>query len=235
MRITIVGHNTLLLETNGLRILTDPYFGPTGNAAYKRLNPPVKNREELLDTDIVLVSHNHWDHIDSQFFHMLPDTTRILSPWLTAWETKLLGAKNISGLKAWQSLSFGEVKVTAVPAIHVVTTVGYVIESEGLQIYFAGDTFYGEFLEEIGRRFTLDVALIPVTTYKPPMTMGEKEAVQATRDLAPRLVIPIHLGLAPRMTFLRTDHSPDGYVRGLRQAGLETKVIMLKDGDSWES
>jgi N-acyl-phosphatidylethanolamine-hydrolysing phospholipase D len=235
MRITIIGHNTLLIETNGLRILTDPYFGPTGNAVYKRLHPPVKSRENLLDIDIALVSHNHWDHIDSRFFHMLPAGVRILAPWLTAWETKLLGAKNVTGLKSWQREDFGKTAVTAVPAIHLVTTCGYVIESEGMQVYFAGDTFYGPFLQEIAQRFQLDVALIPVTTYKPPMTMGESEAVRATRDLAPKRVIPIHLGLTPRMVFLRTPHTPQGYIRGLRRAGLDTEVILLQDGETWQS
>ena len=80
MRITIIGHNTVLIETNGLRILTDPYFGSTGNAVYMRLQPPVKTREDLLDIDLALVSHNHWDHIDSQFFHMLPATSAHLRP-----------------------------------------------------------------------------------------------------------------------------------------------------------
>ncbi len=235
MRITIIGHNTVLIETNGLRILTDPYFGPTGNAIYMRLQPPVKTREELLDIDLALVSHNHWDHIDSQFFHMLPATARIFAPWETAYETKLLGAKNVTGMKTWQSEAISDTQVTAVPAVHLVTTVGYVVESEGQWVYFAGDTFYGSFLKEIAARFRLDVALIPVTTYKPPMTMGEKEAVQATRDLAPQRVIPIHLGLTPRMPFLRTRHTPQGYIRGLRQAGLETEVILLKDGESWQS
>ncbi len=235
MRITIIGHNTLLIETNGLRILTDPYFGPTGNAVYMRLNPPVKTREDFLDIDIALVSHNHWDHIDSRFFHMLPSGTRIVTPWLTAWETKLLGAKTICALKTWQRQEFGETAITAVPAIHLVTTCGYVIESEGMQVYFAGDTFYGPFMRQIAERFQLDVALIPVTTYKPPMTMGEKEAIQATRDLAPKRVIPIHLGLTPRMAFLRTDHTPEGYIRGLRKAGLETEVTLLSDGQTWES
>ena len=235
MRITIVGHNTLLIETGGLRILTDPYFGPTGNAVYMRLNPPTRTREELLDIDIALVSHNHWDHIDSQFFHLLPQSARIIAPWLTAWETKLLGAKNIVALKTWKSADFGETRITAVPAIHLVTTAGYVIESENRRVYFAGDTFYGPFMQEIGTHFALDVALIPVTTYKPPMTLGEKEAVLATRDLAPKLVIPIHLGLTPRMPALRTDHTPEGYIRGLRQAGLHTEVRLLKDGETWES
>jgi L-ascorbate metabolism protein UlaG (beta-lactamase superfamily) len=235
MKITVIGHNTLLIETGGLRILTDPYFGPTGNANYQRLAPPVRSREELRDVDLVLASHNHWDHIDPQLFALLPPSTPVVAPWLTAWETRGLGAKTVHPLKTWKTTTFGSVQVSAVPAIHLVPTTGFVIESEGLCVYFAGDTFYGHFMRRIGDRFALDVALIPVTTYKPPMTMGEVEAVRATRDLHPRLVIPIHLGLTPRQAFLRTDHSPEGYVRRLRAAGLDTPVTVLHDGEAWQS
>ena len=62
MRITMIGHSTVLIEAGGMKILTDPYFGTWGNPAYKRLAPPARKREELRDVDLVLVSHNHWDH-----------------------------------------------------------------------------------------------------------------------------------------------------------------------------
>ena len=112
-------------------------------------------------------------------------------------------------------------------------TTGFVIQSENKQVYFAGDTYYGAFMKEIGNRFQLDAALMPVTTYRLPMTMGEQGAVRAVQDLSPKVVIPIHLGIRPRFPFLRTNQTPEGFERGLREANLETKVILLKDGETW--
>ena len=93
---------------------------------------------------------------------------------------------------------FGAITITAVQALHIAATIGYVIQSEGKSVYFAGDTYYRPFMKNIGQRFQLDLALMPVTTFRVPMTMGEKSAVHAVRDLKPAIVIPIHLGIRPR-------------------------------------
>ncbi len=105
---------------------------------------------------------------------------------------------------------------------------------QGFVAGLAGDTYHGPFMAEIGRRFRIDVALLPVTTYRIPMTMGEKSAVLAARDLNPATVIPIHLGLRPRSPLLRTRQTPQGFERRLRQAGLDTPVVHLAAGASWE-
>ena len=64
MRVTMVGHSTVLFEGAGTRILTDPWFGTSGNLAYARLHPPAFRREELREIDGVLLSHGHWDHTE---------------------------------------------------------------------------------------------------------------------------------------------------------------------------
>jgi L-ascorbate metabolism protein UlaG (beta-lactamase superfamily) len=120
-----------------------------------------------------------------------------------------------------------------VPASHIAVTIGFVLEAETKQVYFAGDTYYGRFMKEIGDRFQIDAALIPVTTYRLPMTMGEHGAVRATQVLSPKAVIPIHLGIRPRFPLLRTNHTPEGFERRLREAKLGTKVVMLKNGETW--
>jgi L-ascorbate metabolism protein UlaG (beta-lactamase superfamily) len=65
------------------------------------------------------------------------------------------------------------------------------------------------------------------------MTMGEKSAVHAARDLKPSVVIPIHMGIKPRSFLLRTNHSPEGFAQRLTKAGLEIKLVILKVGESW--
>ena len=234
MKLTMIGHSTVLIESAGKKIITDPYFGSWGNLAYKRLAPPAKTREGLKDVDLVLISHNHWDHTDGQYLRLLSDDVPVIAPNRARWLTTLKGAKNVTGIKAWDSQRFGEVTVTAVPATHIATTVGFVIESERKQVYFAGDTYYRPFMEKIGQRFRLDVALIPVTGYRIPMTMGEKGAVRAVLALRPGVVIPIHLAVTPRSPLLRTSHTPEGFTRRLREIGLETEVAVLREGESWE-
>jgi len=234
MRIAMIGHSTVLIEAAGRRILTDPYFGTWGNPAYARIAPPARTRAELSEVDLVLVSHNHWDHTDPQFFRSLGDNVPVVAPRAVAWMTRLKGAKQVIGLVKWERKEFDAVRVTAVPAAHVSVTRGFVIEAEKKSVYFAGDTYYGSFMKEIGARFRLDVALMPVATFRVPMTMGEEGAVRAVAALSPKVVIPIHLGIKPRSPLLRTGQSPEGFTERLQAAGLKTEVRVLREGESWE-
>jgi L-ascorbate metabolism protein UlaG (beta-lactamase superfamily) len=235
MRITMIGHSSVLIEMDGKRILTDPFFNRWGNPAYGRLAPPARPREALLDVDLVLVSHDHWDHVDSAFLRRLPGSTPVIVPRRSRWLLKLLGATNPVGLGTWETTRAAGLSVTAVPARHITATAGFVLEHGEERVYFAGDTYYGAFMEEIGRRFRLSAALIPVTTYRIPMTMGESAAVRAVRALNPAAVLPIHLGIAPRSPLLRTGQSPEGFRRRLVAAGSTTPVVVLHEGESWEN
>ena len=235
MKITMIGHCTVLIETSGKKIITDPYFGSWGNLVYERLNPPAKTREELRGVDLVLLSHNHWDHNDSQYLRMLSGGTPIVTSKQTEWVVRLRGAKNTIGIAAWETRSFGEVEVTAVPASHMIPAIGFIIQGEGKQVYFSGDTYYHPFMEQIGRQFQLDVALMPVTTYRIPMTLDDKGAVQAVHALKPTMVIPIHLGIKPRLPALCTKQTPKSFVSKLREAGWNTQVVILREDQSWET
>ena len=232
MRITMIGHSTVLIETDGKRILTDPYWGKWGNIAYARLGIPAKSRQELSKVDGVLISHDHWDHVDGQYLRLLGETP-IIAPQSAHWFIKLLGGRNVLSISAWASTRIGEIIITAVPAVHLTATVGYVLQSENKQVYFAGDTFFHPFMQEMGRKFQLDVALMPVTTFRIPMTMGEEQAVQAVRILKPAVVIPIHLGIKPRSPLLRTNQTPEHFAQRLAESGVATKVVILRDGESY--
>jgi L-ascorbate metabolism protein UlaG (beta-lactamase superfamily) len=233
VRITMIGHSTVLIEAEGRRVLTDPYFGLWGNPAYRRLSPPALPREKLRDVDLVLLSHNHWDHVDTRFLRSLAPGTPVVAPRRSRWLTRLRGAGHVVGMRPWEERRFESLAVTAVPARHIAATIGFVVGSGEGRIYFAGDTYHGAFMGRIGERFRLEAALIPVTTFRIPMTMGEKGALQAVRDLKPRVVIPIHLGLRPRSPLLRTGHSPEGFRRRVAEAALRTEVVMLREGESW--
>jgi L-ascorbate metabolism protein UlaG (beta-lactamase superfamily) len=233
MKVTMIGHSTVLIEADGKRILTDPYFSLGGNPAYARLAPPSKKREDLKDIDLVLVSHNHFDHTDPRFFRFLSSSVPIVAPRTSSWVTRLKGARNVISLEIWEEKQFGPIRVTAVPARHVTVTRGFVLQAEQKSIYFAGDTYYQDFMKEIGKRFTLELALLPVTTFRIPLTMGETSAVQAARDLSPRVVIPIHLGIQPRAPLMRTSQTPEGFRKRCQDARLKVEVIILREGESW--
>jgi L-ascorbate metabolism protein UlaG (beta-lactamase superfamily) len=233
MKVTLIGHSTTLIEADGARILTDPYFGTWGNPAYTRLAPPARARETCSDVDLVLVSHNHWDHVDRTFLRALPKNVLVITPKWARWMTQLSGAQHPVGLSPWKPQEFAQVTITAVPALHPALAGGFVIKVAGKCIYFAGDTYYGAFMAQITRCCAIDVAMMPVTTFRIPLTMGEKAAVRAVIDLAPRVVIPIHLGIQPRAPFLRTHHTAENFARRVKGAKLAADVVLLKEGESW--
>jgi L-ascorbate metabolism protein UlaG (beta-lactamase superfamily) len=88
-------------------------------------------------------------------------------------------------------------------------------------------------MKRIGHEFHPDIALIPVTTFLIPMTMGESQAVEAVRRLTAQVVIPIHLGIVPRSPLMRTSQTPEGFRERLRQTGMQGEVVILKEGESW--
>ncbi|HYA64136.1 MAG TPA: MBL fold metallo-hydrolase [Candidatus Sulfotelmatobacter sp.] len=233
VKLWMIGHSTILLEAGGKRLLTDPYFGLWGSLGYSRLRPPARTRQELENVDVVLVSHNHFDHVDRAFLCRLPPMVPVLAPSASAFITRLKGGRNVIGMKPWQKWVLGEISITAVPARHVTFTIGYVIEAEGKCIYFAGDTYFGAFMEKIGHQFRTDIALMPVTTYRVPMTMGEQSALRAVQTLSPRTVIPIHLGITPRLPLLRTGQTPESFQERVRQARLRTEVVILHEGENY--
>lgn len=235
MKITLIGHSTVLIEAAGKRLLTDPFFHLHGNPAYARVRPPARSREELSQVDLVLVSHNHFDHIDGPYLRGLPKTTPVAAPAASAWMTRLKGGRNVTGLHAWQQTRLADISITAVPATHVTFTSGYVIDLEGKRIYFAGDTYFSGFMNRIAQDLHPQIALMPVTTFRVPMTMGENGALKATRALSPGTVIPIHLGIRPRLGLLRTSQTPERFRDKVQAAGLLTKVVILREGDSWET
>jgi L-ascorbate metabolism protein UlaG (beta-lactamase superfamily) len=232
MNITMIGHSCLLIETNGKKILTDPYFGKWGNPAFARIGKPALSREELSNVDAVLISHDHWDHTDSGYFRLLGNTP-IYAPRLTSWSIKWLGGKNVIGVKAWQKFTIDDVNITVVPAVHLTVTIGYILECEKKQLYFAGDTFYNPFMQEIGKKFNLDAALMPVTTYRLPMTMDEKGAEKAVIALKPTVVIPIHLGITPRPLLMRTNQTSEHFAQRMEKDGLLSKLVILHNGESY--
>jgi L-ascorbate metabolism protein UlaG (beta-lactamase superfamily) len=191
-RITWLGHSTVLIETGGVRLLTDPVL--RGRVAHLRRQ--VAPAGDVGRVDAVLLSHLHRDHLD------LPTLRGIDAPLVVprgaASAVRSLG-RDVQEVAAGESVTVGGVVVRAVPAVHdgrrvpvgpPIGALGYVADG----IYFAGDTETFDGMAALG---PLDVALVPIWgwgTSLGPGHMDPEQAAEAVALLRPRVVVPIHWG-----------------------------------------
>lgn len=232
MQIKLIGHSTVLIETAGKKFLTDPFWNSWGNPAFARVGAPAKARKEMADVDAVLVSHDHWDHVDAKYFKMI-GSIPVFAPFPASAMIKLMGGRAVSIVNAGATFAIGEVKITVVPAVHLTHSVGYILQSEGKTIYFSGDTFYSRFMIKLGKDYQIDAALMPVTTFRIPMTMNEVGALKAARTLHPSVILPIHLGLNPRSPLMRTGDSAEHFAAWVKAENLPIRVVHLQNGESY--
>ena len=215
VKITYIGGPTALLEVGGLRLLTDPTFDPAGSeygtASYvlRKTQGPALGPDSLGSVDAVLLSHDHhFDNLDTAGRGLLSRATRVLT---TQAGAEQLGSGAV-GLVAWQAtdipaMSGGALRVTATPARHGPAhadrgpVIGFVLTwrdqpDEG--IYVSGDTVWYEDLREIGRRFSIRVALLfmgaaRVAAVGPwHLTLTAAEGVEAARALEEATIVPLH-------------------------------------------
>ncbi len=224
--LTFLGHAGFLLRLPGLTILTDPVFSercsPVSWAGPKRARPPGRRLDALPPVDLVLVSHNHYDHLD------LPSLSAIVARDAPAFVTPLgnarllaqAGATRITELDWWQSHRVGDATVTATPARHFSARTpfdgrralwsGFMIEQAPMRVLFAGDSGDGPHWSEIGRLLgPPDLALLPIGAYDPrslmaAVHMNPEEAVGAHLSLGAHRSIGMHFG-----TFQLTDEPID--------------------------
>jgi len=246
--LTWIGHATVLVQAGGANVLTDPNFADDTGGLFRRLAPPGVALKNLPPIDVVVISHNHRDHLDEESVRALgPQVHYVVPLGLARWfhARKL---DRVTELDWWQSTtvtarSGAEVKVTLVPAQHWSQRSGsdrnrtlwggYVIDAGGKRAYFAGDTGYPAAFAEIGRRFPgIDWALLPIGAYAPrwfmhPQHMAPEEAAQAFRDLGAKELLPIHWA-----TFRLSDEPMDEPPRLLYEAmgRLANHILFLPIG-----
>jgi L-ascorbate metabolism protein UlaG (beta-lactamase superfamily) len=218
LRVTFVNHATVLVQMEGLNILTDPIWsyrsGPIiGNA---RRRPPGIRFEDLPPIDVVLVSHDHHDHMDLPTLRRLAERNapRIYVGLGNAAFLRTSGVPGGVDLDWWQSAQVTpSVTVTATLARHMSGRgaldqdhrlwCGFVVQGPSGAVYFAGDTGWGAHFTEIGQRFPdLRLAILPIGGFKPPWYMREQhlgpaDAVAAHRALGASTSLPMHFGTFP--------------------------------------
>jgi L-ascorbate metabolism protein UlaG (beta-lactamase superfamily) len=222
LRIISVGHATFLIQVEGINILTDPVWSdrasPLSWAGPKRHRKPGIRFEDLPPIDVVLVSHNHYDHCDVSTLKNLAKrgVPRAVAPLGNADILKGAGMTGVEELDWWQTVPLSRgVSLTLVPAQHFSSRSlwdrnkalwgGFVISGSWGSIYFAGDTGYGPHFREIAERFPgIRAAILPISPFRPPQAkeppvervqglhMGPVEAAEAYKDLKAEVGIAAH-------------------------------------------
>jgi L-ascorbate metabolism protein UlaG (beta-lactamase superfamily) len=247
LRVTLVNHSTVLLQQRGSNILTDPIWSerasPFSWAGPRRRRKPGVNWEDLPPIDAVLISHNHYDHLDLEALRRL--SARGESTFIVpARGAQLLRSENVGPVQEldWgESLSLTGFTIHCVPALHfssrgitdrnVTLWCGYVIESPERLVYFAGDTGFGPHFAQIREKFgSPRLALLPIGAYEPrwfmsPIHMGPDEAVKAHEILAAKTSIAIHHG-----TFQLGDEGIDTPQKLLSENAPDDSFLILKNG-----
>lgn len=255
VRVTLINHATVLVQTAGLNVLTDPHWSerasPLAWIGPRRHRPPGVRFDDLPPIHAVLISHNHYDHMD------LPTLRRLAAAHEPLFIVPLgnrrtlasAGISRVLELDWWQRHELSAaVAVHAVPARHwskrglfdtnKALWAGFYLTAPAGSAYFAGDTGMGDHFQAIRRRLGgPDVAMLPIGAYKPrwfmqPVHTSPAEAVEARRRLDARYLLPVHFG-----TFPVGDDGQEEPVRDLRRAmhrqGVpEEHVWILGNGES---
>jgi L-ascorbate metabolism protein UlaG (beta-lactamase superfamily) len=209
--ISWVGHATFVIRIGGITVLADPIWSDSMPGVPRRLTPPGVAWSELPVIDAVVISHNHYDHLDQPTMNRLPRDTPIFVPAaLRGWFTRR-GFTDVTELDWWESAQLAGVTFDFVPSHHwsrrglrdTCRTLwgGWVITAEdGTRVYHAGDTGYGHWFAEIGERYPeIDVAMLPIGAYAPrwfmrAVHMNPEESVRAFTDLGAHRFASMHWG-----------------------------------------
>jgi len=242
--LTWVGHSTFLIQHKGFNILTDPHFtlraSPVRFAGPKRFTQPGLSFEQLPHINVIIISHDHYDHLDLGSVVQLNKQQRDTPPLFVVplkignWLSKQ-GIDNWVQLDWWESTALNGWTFTAVPVQHFsgrsllrkndTLWAGWVMQApyeegkEPQRLFFAGDTGYSQDFAEIGKRFGyMNVSIIPIGAYDPrwfmkDMHVNPEEAVQIHQDVGSRFSVGMHWG-----TFVLTDEPMDEPPKRLTKA-----------------
>ncbi len=257
LRVTFVNHSTVLIQADGLNILTDPVWAyrisPVSFAGPTRYKPAGIRLQDLPPIDVLLVSHNHYDHMDVDTLRHLAKAhrPRIYVPLGNTIYLDSEGIPNATDMDWWDTADLGNgVRLTCVPAQHFsgrglgdrdcTLWCGFVLETAAGPIYFAADTGVGDFFDDIRKRFgTIRLALLPIGAYEPrwfmsPIHMGPDDAVHVHKRIGAQESMGIHFG-----TFAQADDGEDTPIDVLHEEldklGIPRNAFRaLGNGEAWD-
>jgi len=229
--VTWIGHSTLLFQIEGMNILTDPIWSerasPLSFIGPRRVVAPGLAFNNLPPIDVVIISHDHYDHLDKNTIRRLGNRPLYLVPLGVGALLKSWGIDHYVEMDWWDEFRFNNILFICTPAQHFSGRTpfdrnkrlwaSWSILGKNIKIYFGGDSGYFPGYQEIGQHFgSFDIAALPIGAYRPrwfmsPVHMGPQEAIEAFRDLRARIFIPIHWG-----TFSLSDEPLDEPPKVLR-------------------
>ncbi len=228
-----VGHATVLLELDGVRLLTDPILRT--RVGHLRRRVPLETGA-LAHVDAALISHVHYDHLDRPSLRRLGPGVTMVVP--RGARRLLAGFPDVHEVDVGDDVRVGDVTVHAVPAEHrsarltlrTAPSLGFVI-SGSRRIYFAGDTDLFEGMRSFAG--SLDLALLPVAGWGPKVGPGHLDpyrAAQALRLLRPRVAVPIHWGTLSLPTRSASAEPPEAFRRHAAELAPSVDVQILEPG-----
>jgi L-ascorbate metabolism protein UlaG (beta-lactamase superfamily) len=247
LRATWLGHSTVLLEIDGLRVLTDPVWSerisPFGIAAPKRFQPVPIPVTALPPLDAIVISHDHFDHLDRGTIEALADrTTPFVVPlglgmYLEAWG---IAPSRVIELDWWESTQLGGLRLTATPSQHFSGRIShrnktlwasFVIETERRRVFFSGDTALTPEFEDVRAKFApFDLVMLEVGGFHPSwdhVHLGPDNALEALRMLGGGPFMPVHWG-----TFNLALHAWDYPAERLHEKNID--LLMPQLGSPFE-
>ncbi|MFH0882275.1 MAG: MBL fold metallo-hydrolase [bacterium] len=253
--VTFINHSTFLLQTNGVNILTDPIWSqrcsPVQWTGPKRYRDPGIRFEDLPKIDVVLISHNHFDHLDEATLKLLVkrDSPVILAGLGTDNILKKVGITGGVELDWWDRVTIKGTRFNFIPAQHFSSRGmwdrnralwgGFVIETGSGPVYFAGDTGFGTLFEDIHNVFgPMRLSMLPIGAFLPkwfmgPVHLSPAEAVKAHEILDSQRSLGIHFGTFPLADDGQVEPIDSLRVALRREAIPDTVFRTLLEGSSW--
>lgn len=240
--VTRVAHASVLLDFDGTRVLTDPWFSE--KPGYRPGEPRAwADAAALPHLDGIVVTHGHYDHFDLAALAGYPDkgvpmvVKRGLGP-----RARAAGWTDVTEVDPWEQAVIGPVRVTAAPARHLVPEVTFVLQGDGRTVFFGGDTLRIRELDDVARRFPgIDLALLPINglTIRPllnrQVVMSAAEAADLTAALRPGTAVPIHYaftaGPLRERLLLKLDRRPSVFADAVADRAPDTAVRVLDPGE----
>ena len=251
-----LGQSTILLNHNGLTVITDPHFSdrasPIGFLGPKRITPPPIAINDLPEIDIVLISHNHYDHLDKTTIKeltKLQPSIKYFVPLGLSGKLRSWGASDVIELDWWQPVMFQDVTIQPTPVKHWSKRTffdrnkslwsGWMMIWDDFSFYFAGDSGYSKDFKETAKRLGAPtLAAIPIGAYAPRDFMKEshmnpEEAVNVFEDLEAKYGVAVHWGTF-KLTTEKMDQPPKRLVQVLKDKGISTERFRaLQHGEIW--
>ena len=239
--ITWIGHASFLIQTHEANILIDPIWSKWLKVI-KRLKQPGFEIHHLPAIDFVLVTHAHFDHLDRRTLAKVAADQPIVVPIGVGNLVHDLGFNIVHELDYWQTVKLGPLEVSLTPCAHWGARFladlhrgfgGFVLTMDGRTIFHCGDSAYFDGFKEIGGRYGIDIALLPIGGYDAPtgreVHMNPEQAVQAFLELDANVFVPMHYG-SFRLGYEPLDEPLTRLVASARGHGIEDKVLVMTEG-----